>query len=91
MEIRLEPTVAICIETTAQREYKRVLNALLKEDQEDRRLEEELELLKLFLESADFGHLRSISEKVLLEGRRVECILKSSKNSPGYELEVNEL
>lgn len=91
MEIRLEPTVAICIETTAQREYKRVLNALLKEDQEDRRLEEELELLKLFLESADFGRLRSISEKVLLEGNRVEFILKSSKNSPGYELEVNEL
>jgi len=90
MEIRLEPSLSNCIETVAKREYERVLSILLKEDQEDRQLEEELELLRLFLESADFSQLRSLSEDLLLDGRRVEFILKSTDSPPGYEVGIDQ-
>ncbi len=90
IEIRLEPSLADCIETIAKREYERVLGILLKEDREDRQLEEELELLRVFLESADFGQLRSLSEDLLLDGRRVEFIVRSTDKPPGYEIEVKD-
>jgi hypothetical protein len=90
MEIKLEPSLSNCIETVAKREYERVLSILLKEDQEDRQLEEELELLRLFLESADFSQLRSLSEDLLLDGRRVEFILKSTDSPPGYEVGIDQ-
>ncbi|WAC08363.1 MAG: hypothetical protein OS130_03980 [Thermodesulfobacteriota bacterium] len=54
-------------------------------------MEEQLELLKLFQESADFGQLRSLSEKILLNGGRVEVILKSTNSLPKYEIEINQV
>ena len=90
MEIKLEPSLSNCIETVAKREYERVLSILLKGDQEDRQLEEELELLRLFLESADFSQLRSLSEDLLLDGRCVEFILKSTDSPPGYEVGIDQ-
>lgn len=91
MEIKLEPSLSSCIETVANREYKKVLSILLKSDQEDEQMEEKLELLKLFLESADFDQLRSLSDKFLLKGERVEFILKSTNNPPKYEIELNQV
>jgi len=91
MEIKLEPSLPSCIETVAKREYKRVLSILLKSDQEDEQMEEKLELLKLFLESADFGHLRRLSDKFLLKGERVEFTLKPTNNPPKYEIEINQV
>jgi hypothetical protein len=88
-EIRLEPTLSGCIETVAKREYERILSVLLKARDEDPRLAEELELLRLFLESADFGELRSRSDEFLLAGGRVEFRLRSTKEMPGYEIEMN--
>ena len=55
MEIKLEPSLTHCIETTAKREYERVLGQLLKGKEEDSQLAEELELLRIFLESAMGG------------------------------------
>ena len=52
-------------------------------------LEEKLELLRLFLESADFKHLRSLSEEPLLNGKRVEFTLKSTNSVPEYEIDIN--
>jgi hypothetical protein len=66
----------------AKREYETVLSLLLRGKQEDGQLEEKLELLRLFLESADFDRLRSLSEEPLLNGKRVEFILKSILFSP---------
>ena len=88
MEIKLEPSISSCIETVAKREYKTVLNILLKADQDDEQLEEKLELLELFLESADFNELRSRSDKFLLKGERVEFTLKSTDNPLNYEIEM---
>ena len=88
MEIILEPDLSHCIETMAKREYERVLTILLKTDDENQLLEDELELLRLFLESADFGTLRSQCDDLLLEGKRVKVHLRSTEGSPEYEIET---
>lgn len=90
MELRLEPSTSSCIETVAKREYERVLSLLLKGEQVDKKLEEELELLKLFLESADFGKLRRLSEEHLIRGKRVEFILRWIDSIFSYKIEVNQ-
>jgi len=91
MEIRLEPTPSSCIETVAKKEYERVLSILLGAREEDPLLAEELELLRLFLETADFGSLRSRSDEFLLAGRRVEFKVRPTEGSPGYEFEMKEV
>jgi hypothetical protein len=88
MEIKLEPSLSNCIETVAKREYERVLSLLLRGEQEDRQLGEGLELLRMFLETADFGQLRCRSEEFLLAGGRVEFRLRSTNNMPAYEVEI---
>jgi hypothetical protein len=90
MKIKLEPSLSHCIEAVAKREYERVLSLLLKGKQEDQQLAEELELLRLFLESADFVQLRSRCEEFLLAGKCVSVRLKSTSTPPKYEVEINE-
>ncbi len=88
MEIKLEPSLSHCIETVAKTEYERVLSLLLKEKEEDDQLAEELELLRMFLESADFGRLRSRCEEFLLAGKHVLVRLTSISVPPKYEVEI---
>jgi hypothetical protein len=88
-EIRLKPSLSHCVETVAKREYERVLSLLLGGKEEDRLLDE-LELLRLFLESADLRQLRSRCEELLLAGRQIEFILRSSEGVPAYETEIKE-
>jgi len=87
MEIKLKPSLSHCIETVAKREYEKVLSLLLRGNQEDSLLDE-LELLRLFLESADFRQLRSRCEESLLAGRRIEITLRSALGVPPYEIEM---
>lgn len=49
-----------CIETSAKKRYERLVQELLKEEDEEREkiLEEELELLLDFLKKANFSELR---------------------------------
>jgi hypothetical protein len=89
MGIRLEPDLSHCVETVAKKEYERVLSILLRGNYEDKRLEDELELLRLFLESADFGSLRSRCEEFLLQGGQVTVKLRSTNGMPEYEIEVH--
>ena len=76
-----------CVETKAKRQYKQILSALLKQGEEEE-LADELEILRLFIESADFNKLRSESEKRLLEGRRVKFILYVEEGKPKYEMKI---
>jgi len=55
---------------------------------EDEKLAEKLEILRLFLESADFSKLRSESEKHLLEGKRVKFIVYLVEEKPRYEMKI---
>jgi hypothetical protein len=86
--IELEPELDACIETKARREYNRVLSELLKKGME-KGLTERLDILRLFLESADFNTLRSESEKHLVAGKKVKFMLYMEKGKPKYEMKVN--
>jgi hypothetical protein len=70
-EIRLKPDLEHCVVTVAKREYERVLPVLLKSNGEDEQLADELELLRFFLESADFAALRCQCEETVLGGKQV--------------------
>jgi len=89
MEIKLKPSLSHCVETLAKRKYERVLSLLLGGKQEER-LFDELELLRLFLESADFSQLRSRCEEALLAGREIDAVLRSADGVPPYEIEIRE-
>ncbi len=51
---------------------------------------EELELLRMFLESADFGQLRSRCEELLLAGKRVSVRLTPGSLQSKYRVELIE-
>lgn len=87
MPVRLVPALDACVETQAKREYNRIAAELLKK--EDKSLVERLEILRLFLESADFRKLRSQSEKCLADGREVVFEVFMSGGKPEYEMKVD--
>ncbi|MDY6892348.1 MAG: hypothetical protein SVO26_01340 [Chloroflexota bacterium] len=86
--IELTPTLTHCIETTAKQEFVRNTDEYLQKGKEDRELEEKIELLRMFLESMNFGKLRAESEKYLTEGKKVTFTLYMEGGEPKYEMEV---
>jgi hypothetical protein len=88
--VNLAPTIKSCIETTAQREYWKRVDEYLKMGNEDKGLEESIELLRGFLETANFAELRSQSEKHLIDGKQVTFNLSTRKGKPTYEMIVQE-
>jgi len=86
--IVLEPNLSNCIETLAKREYKKALSTILKAGTEDEEVSGRLEVLRLFLESTDFGALRSRYEKYLEEGKKVRFRIHSAKGEVHYKLTV---
>jgi hypothetical protein len=86
--IELKPNLSSCIETLSKREYERTLNLLLKEGSVDKRLGERFEVLRLFLESTDFGHLRSQYEGYLTEGKKVTFLIYPEEGKVSYKLIV---
>ena len=86
--IELQPNPSNCIETLSKIEYERILNLLLKEGCADEELGERLEVLRLFLESTDFGHLRSQYEGYLMEGKKVTFFIYLEGGKARYKLVV---
>jgi transcription elongation GreA/GreB family factor len=88
MTIRIElvPTLEHCIESAARHEFRKAADEYMQLNKEDKNLEERIELLRMFLDTADFRQLRAESEKHLTEGKVVRFILTSGKGTPGYEL-----
>jgi hypothetical protein len=86
--IELIPTASHCIETTAKREYWKSVDDYLKKANEDKRLEERIELLKAFLETADFSILRQQSEKHIIDGKQVTFKLSMKYRKPWCEMTV---
>jgi len=88
LETRVEllPTLELCIEGTARREYLKRADEYMQRDKKDRKLEEKIELLRMFLETADFRKLRAESEKHLIEGKKVRFILTLENGKPEYEM-----
>jgi hypothetical protein len=86
--IELKPNLSSCIETLSKREYERTLNLLLKEGSLDEELGKRLEVLRLFLGSTDFSHLRSQYEGYLTEGKKVTFLIYPEEGKAGYKLIV---
>lgn len=87
--IELRPTLTHCIQTTAKQEFSRGLDRYLQKDEEDEELGERIELLRLFLESADFRELRRESERHLVEGKTVTFTLYLEAGEPRHEMTVD--
>ncbi|UCB42148.1 MAG: hypothetical protein JSV77_06665 [Dehalococcoidales bacterium] len=86
--IELIPDLSSCIETVTRREYTDVTRTLLTTTSHDETLREKAELLRLFLESADFRKLRSESEGHLLNGKKVKFVVSFENEHLGYEMQV---
>ena len=86
--IELKPSLSSCIETLSKREYEQTLNLLLKKGAVDEGLGERLEVLRLFLESTDFGHLRSQYEGYLTEGKKVTFLIYPEGGKVSHKLIV---
>jgi len=87
LEITLIPSLSHCIETTAIKEYNDTLRHLFTGNLN--RYAQKLELLKNFLETADFRELRTKSEENLMNGKRVEFVLYSENGVTKYKMKVN--
>lgn len=88
--LEFHPTLSCCIETLCKKEYEYTLNLLLKKESLDEALGEKLEILRLFLETADFGHLRSQYEGYLMEGKKVTFIIYPEEGKVAYKMVVKE-
>lgn len=90
IRIELTPTLSHCIETIAKREYWKSVDEYLKKRKGDKKLEEKIELLRAFLETADFGTLRGQSEKHIINGERVKFTLSIKNDKLLYEMNVEK-
>ena len=85
----LTPRPGKCVETVARDCYwKRVdacMKALAREEPAEA-MEEEIETLRLFLETADVAGIRQKTEAIMEDGSPVQVVLR---RSPGNELVVD--
>jgi hypothetical protein len=88
LKIELIPDLTHCIETVAKKEHANILSRLLAPGGKDNKLYEKLEILRLFLETADFEKLRSESEKQIVEGRSVRFVVYLEKGIPKYKVHI---
>lgn len=88
LRIELNPDLFQCIETVARREYTVVSKQLLKSGEGNKELEEKLEILGFFLETADFRKLRAGSERRLMEGKKVKFVVYRDNNEVKYEMQL---
>lgn len=86
--IELYPALSRCIEAVAKEEYWNLANQLMKSGEESQELQQKLKLLEHFLESAELAKLRSESERYLIKGKKVKCIIYWREAEPTYEMEV---
>ena len=87
--IELTPDLSSCIETVTRREYNDVTRTLLTTTSHDEKIREKAEVLRLFLETADFRKLRAESEKHLLNGKKVKFVLFLEDEQLRYEMQVS--
>ena len=88
--IKLLPSLSHCIEIVAREEFWSLVNKYMESAQEDKEAERNIELLKAFLESADFKKLRRESEEYLTQGRAVKFIVYWEEGEPSYKMVVTK-
>ena len=86
--IEFKPDLSCCIECHAKREHWAGVQKLLASAEEDEDLVARVELLRRFLETADFKKLRARSEKWLSQGRQVKFILTTRGDQPDTRMVI---
>lgn len=86
VQIELVPDLSHCVETVAKKEYENLVRTYLQAGKGDSEFEAKVELLRTFLESADFRKLRKRSEEYLLKGQSIKFILCQEEGKTKYKL-----
>ena len=88
MKIELVPDIEHCVETLARKKHAELAQKLLENEAIDTEAGEKLEILRLFLETADFRKLRAESERHMAEGKSVRFTVYLEDGVPGYQMQV---
>ena len=75
-----------CIKCLAEHELNICLRELLKDETDDKEVEQRFEMLVSFLKSPESKRLRDESEKYLAEGKQVKLRIHFEAEKPSYEL-----
>ena len=86
-QIGLLPDLSHCVETRAKQEFAATMSKILSGDQSPG-LEERVELLRVFLEEADFSGLRRASEEHMMQGRKVKFVLSRLAGHSEWSVEM---
>jgi hypothetical protein len=86
VQIELVPDLSHCIETVARKEHENLVKSYLQSGKGDSELRRKIELLRSFLESADFRELRKQSEGYLLKGQKIKFILHRERGKAKYRM-----
>ena len=78
-----------CLKCLAEHELNNCLTLLLREENEDVRVQEKFEALVNFLQSPESKQMRDESERLLAEGRRVRLQINVENGKPKYELKID--
>jgi len=87
LKIELVPDLTHCIETVAKKEYQETVERLLNTVETSNELEEKAEILRLFLQTANFKKLRAESEKYLASGRKVKFVVYLQNGTLRYSIQ----
>ncbi len=88
MEIQFEPDLSHCIQALAKSEYDRIIKELLESGTGNMQNEQQVEMLRQFLEETDFNKLRSKYEPYLVEEKRIRFTIGPMADETGYSFEV---
>ncbi len=78
-----------CIKCLAEQKLDNCLRELLREETDDKELQQRFEILVSFLKSPDLKKLRDESEKYLAEGKKVRVKINFETGKTKYELEID--
>ena len=87
--IELLPSLSHCIETVAREEFWSLVNKYMESVREDKEVENNIKLLKAFLESMDFKKLRRESEEYLTQRRAIKFVVYWKEGEPNYDMIVS--
>lgn len=86
LKIELVPDLNHCIETVAKKKYNETVHKLVSAKDVSAELKDKAEILRLFLETADFKKLRAESEPHLLQGKKVRFVVSLKDGVVKYEM-----
>jgi len=89
--IELRPNLDCCIECLAKKLYWNLVDEYISSKIDDQNTERKIELLEKFLETADIGYLRSVTEKILTDGGQPIVILKKESDWDRIDIEIKSV